>query len=164
MKKIITLILAVVLIDFTSTTFADSNVKVVDGDSLEINERRIRLLGIDAPEYMQVCEDENGQPYFCGQKAQKFLENIIKTEEQKGHKVKCLSEGKYRYKRELCVCSVGNKTLNLEMVKNGYAISYKDDRYQKLEKRAKKEKKGIWQGKFMRPEIYRSLQRHEKKS
>lgn len=164
MKKIITLILAVALIDFASTTFADSKVKVVDGDSLEINENRVRLLGIDAPEYMQQCEDEKGTSYFCGQEARKFLEKMISDGEQKGLKVKCSSEGKDRYKRELSVCVIGDKSLNLEMVKEGYAVSYKDDRYRKLEKRAKKAKKGIWRGKFMRPEIYRVLQRHQKKS
>ena len=35
---------------------------------------------------------------------------------------------------------------------------------EKLEKHAKKAKKGIWRGKFMRPEIYRAIKRRQKKS
>ncbi|MBO5441212.1 MAG: hypothetical protein J6A09_01420, partial [Alphaproteobacteria bacterium] len=33
--------------------------KVVDGDSLEIGPSRIRLTGIDAPEYLQQCKRKN---------------------------------------------------------------------------------------------------------
>ncbi len=164
MKKFVYLILAVVLIEFAHTTFADSNLKVVDGDSLETANRRIRLVGIDAPEYTQTCEDENGDSYDCGKEALEYLQNMIWDGEHKGLKLKCAVEGTDRYKRELCVCMIGDKILNLEMVKEGYATSYKDERYLMLEKRAKKARKGIWRGKFMRPEIYRSIQRRQKKS
>ena len=164
MRKIISLIIAVVIAHLASVTFADSNVTVVDGDSLEIGNKRIRLLGIDAPEYTQACEDENRQTYDCGQEAKEILQKIIKEGEQKGFKLKCAPQGKDRYNRELSVCFVGEKILNLEMVKEGYAVSYKDERYQKLEKHAQKAKKGIWRGKFMRPEIYRAIERRQKKS
>ena len=42
-------------------------VKVVDGDSLEINSIRIRLMGIDAPEYTQTCKTDTNKKYYCGQ-------------------------------------------------------------------------------------------------
>lgn len=163
MKKIGTLICAILLIELATNSFADSVVTVVDGDSLELNERRIRLIGIDAPEYMQVCYDEKKQSYDCGMESRLFLKKMVDEARKKGLKIKCVSEGKDRYKRELSVCFADDKNLNLEMVKEGYAVSYKDNRYQKLEKRAQKTKKGIWRGKFMRPEIYRVLQRQQKK-
>ena len=56
-----------------------------------------------------------------------------------------------------------NVELNFEMVKAGYAVSYKYDRYHLAEKRAKQRKKGIWRGKFMRPEIYRAIKREKEK-
>ena len=34
---------------------AENQIKVVDGDSLEIKGKRIRLAGIDSPEYRQHC-------------------------------------------------------------------------------------------------------------
>ena len=36
-------------------------VRVVDGDTLVMHERKIRLSGIDAPEARQNCLDENNQ-------------------------------------------------------------------------------------------------------
>ena len=44
------------------------------------------------------------------------------------------------------------------MVLNGWAVSY-GDKYSEDEIIAKKMKRGIWQGNFMRPELYRALQK-----
>lgn len=163
MKKIVCCILAVILISLSARTIAGFDVKVVDGDSLEIKGKRIRLLGIDAPEYFQECYDVHNQKYACGQNAKKYLEYLIEDGQTRGEKLKCKMEGTDRYKRELSVCYIGKKNLNLQMIKAGYALSYKDDRYLAAEKRAHHKKKGIWQGKFMRPEIYRALQREQEK-
>ena len=51
MKK---LLLFIILFSFSAT----AQIRVVDGDSLEINNKKIRLIGIDAPEYYQTCFDE----------------------------------------------------------------------------------------------------------
>jgi hypothetical protein len=39
---------------------------VVDGDTLEIQGRRIRLWGVDAPESSQLCRGEDSSQYRCG--------------------------------------------------------------------------------------------------
>ena len=163
MKKILFLILALVIAHFSAQTLADSDFEVVDGDSLQTAEKRIRLVGIDAPEYFQECEDENGKKYKCGQAAKAYLQVLIEKGHQNGEKLKCVSEGVDRYKRNLSVCYIGDLELNFEMVKAGYALAYKSEKYALAEKRAKQRKKGIWQGKFMRPEIYRALKREEEK-
>ena len=163
MKKLICLIVAVILVYFTQETVASSNIKVVDGDSLEIGTKRIRLLGIDAPEYFQECHNQNGKPYKCGQAAKKYLEELVDKGKAAGHKLKCRTEDVDRYGRDLSVCTTGDINLNLEMVKAGLAVSYKDDRYDLVQKRAKDKKIGIWQGKFMRPEFYRALKRSKEK-
>jgi endonuclease YncB( thermonuclease family) len=41
---------------------------VIDGDTIEIHDRRIRLFGIDAPEAPQICT-ASGKTYLCGQQA-----------------------------------------------------------------------------------------------
>lgn len=73
----------------------------------------------------------------------------------------CKIVAKDRYKRKVAVCYSGGKNLNEEMVKQGWAVAYDryTDDYVDDEKTAKKAKKGLWQGKFMRPELYRSLHR-----
>lgn len=163
MKKYAFLLLAVLLVYFTEQTLASVDVEVVDGDSLQTNVKRIRLLGIDAPEYFQECEDENGKKYMCGQEAKAYLESLIKKGYRNGEKLKCVAEGIDHYKRELSICRIGDVELNFEMVKEGYALSYKNEKYALVEKRAKQRKKGIWKGKFMRPEIYRAIKREREK-
>lgn len=130
-------------------------IKVIDGDSIYLDRQEIRLEGIDAPEYHQQCYNENGKLYDCGRKAFKALKLILKED------VVCKTVAKDRYKRKVAVCYSGGKNLNEEMVKQGWAVAYDryTDDYVDDEKTAKNGKKGLWQGKFMRPELYRSLHR-----
>ena len=50
----------------------------VDGDTLEIGDRRIRLHGIDAPEAKQTCL-ANGKRWRCGTNATSALAQMIGT-------------------------------------------------------------------------------------
>ena len=137
---------------------ARAYVKVVDGDSLEIGPQRVRLLEIDAPEYQQFCFDKNEQEYDCGAKSKKHLYQLLKNAQ---FKLVCQTQYKDRYKRDLAECFAGGLNLNLEMIRSGWAVAYrtKNKTYHKAEKEAKKAQKGLWQGKFMRPEYYRRLHR-----
>ena len=45
---------------------------VTDGDSIKINNRKIRLVGIDAPELKQTCIKE-GEENPCGEMAKQII-------------------------------------------------------------------------------------------
>ena len=75
----------------------------VDGDTLRTSNARIRLLGIDAPELHQMCLDEHGRPWACGQKAHAHLSSLVAR-----GLVTCTSHSLDRYGRLLATCSVAD--------------------------------------------------------
>ena len=136
--------------------WVSTQVKVIDGDSIVVGGREVRLEGIDAPEYHQDCYSAKGEAYACGVRAMEYMQKLVK-----GKKLRCEPIEIDRYKRVVAVCFVGGKNLNAEMVSSGNAVAYDryDDAYVGLEKEARQNKRGIWGGKFMRPEFWRLLNR-----
>jgi hypothetical protein len=49
---------------------------IIDGDTIEIHGRRIRLFGVDSPESRRLCS-LNGRKYRCGQKAAFALSDFL---------------------------------------------------------------------------------------
>ena len=148
-------VLIIVLVLAAFPVAAKKRIYVVDGDSLFIGEREIRLSGIDAPEYHQSCLDADGEAYPCGQKSREALKSMI------NNSLECREVARDRYHRSVSVCFVDGEDINRQMAAQGWAVAY--DRYTKdyvaAEREARRAKKGIWAGKFMRPELYRVLNR-----
>ena len=139
--------------------------KIVDGDTVHIDNYKFRLEGIDAPEMRQQCKKESlkisyvigftfYKDYSCGKVSKEKLINKIR-----GSKIKCTFTTKDRYKRYIATCYKEKTNLNQWMVRNGYAIAYRrySKRYIPDEDFAKENKLGLWQGKFMNPEKWRKL-------
>ncbi len=135
-------------------------VKVIDGDSLFIGSREIRLSGIDAPEYRQECYDENDEPYPCGKMALLALKEMLKDD------IDCKTIAVDKYHRDVAVCYVDGKNINRQMVAKGWAVAYEryTHHYDQAQKEAKRLKKGIWRGRFIKPELYRVLMKKDKKA
>lgn len=147
-------ILAITLISFTVEAH---DLHFVDGDSMADGSRRIRLDGIDAPEFIQTCEDETGAAYPCGHESLKYADELIAGKNVDCH---CRDE-QDKYKRYICECFADGVSLNREMVASGWARAYRDDKYVAAENQARAEKLGIWRGKHMRPALFRVLSRYE---
>ncbi len=122
-------------------------VRVVDGDSLAIGKRRLRLKGIDAPEIKQRCR-KDGLEYGCGVEAASFLRGLVGRQT-----VDCKGEGTDRYGRDLVRCKAGGVDLNATMVRSGHAIAFGD--YESVEAVARAERAGLWAGDFQRPKEWR---------
>ena len=136
--------------------------KVIDGDSIIIKNKRIRLFGIDAPEKNQICK-KNGAQYKCGIRSTNSLKFLINNK-----KLICSYKNKDRYGRILGECDlleswndnnsyIASGILNDIMVSSGFAVAYVrySKKYLQSEKKAKILKKGIWAGEFDRPEDWR---------
>tara|TARA_A100001015_G_scaffold311334_1_gene414410 strand:+ start:1286 stop:1786 length:501 start_codon:yes stop_codon:yes gene_type:complete len=165
MYKTIILILSIFFLQKVLAEDLIGFTKIIDGDTININNKKIRLHGIDAPELKQKCKKDYlklsfyiglnfEKEYFCGRTAKvKLKEKINKA------KIKCISSGKDKYKRFLATCYKGKINLNKWLVKNGYAVAYKkySKRYVLDEDFAKKNKLGLWSGTFIHPEKWRKL-------
>ena len=138
--------------------------KVVDGDTIKINSKKIRLYGIDAPEKKQKCKKTYltisfmsfTKEYMCGEVSTQKL--IKKINEQK---LNCKILDVDRYNRLIGECFKRNINLNSWMVSNGYALAYRkfSKKYILEESTAKNKNLGIWQGKFDYPWEFRASQR-----
>ena len=74
---------------------------VTDGDTIRKGNLKIRLHGIDAPEYKQKCKNSEGQFYACGIKSSDFLKSVINTND-----VYCKGKNTDRYGRLIAICFV----------------------------------------------------------
>lgn len=140
-------ILIAARLDRIGASHASGAAVVNDGDSLTLGDRRIRLRGIDAPEYNQVC-DKNGATYPCGRRSRDSLTMLVR-----GKQVSCTGWERDRYGRLLATCSVGSTELNRMQVETGWAVAYGD--YYDEQDKAQSEKLGLWAGSFDRPRDWR---------
>ena len=123
-----------------------------DGDSLMIGDTRIRLFGIDAPEFDQVCNRPTGH-WACGKEAADRLATLVT-----GREVRCFPLDTDQYDRVLARCSVRGVDLNRTMVAKGYAVAYRRYSldYVATEESARAAKLGLWSGTFDMPSEVRA--------
>ena len=136
------------------------NAQIIDGDTIKINSKKIRLHGIDAPEFKQMCKKTYlkiifftfTKDYPCGKISTENLKKKINNKV-----ITCTILDIDRYKRLIGECYKGNLNLNSWLVSNGHAVAYRkySKKYVSYEINAKNEKLGIWQGKFEMPWVYR---------
>ncbi len=111
-------------------------VTVVDGDTLKLGNERIRLIGIDAPEFLQRCAD--------GWPAGRLATNRLLTLTS-GKRFDCQQKDRDRYGRVVAVCRLSGEDLGAILVREGLAWAftrYSND-YLANEARARAAKLGV---------------------
>jgi len=128
--------------------------RVIDGDTIDLSGKRIRLYGIDAPESAQSCVIAE-QPYRCGEKATRALYDLVRD-----RTVLCEPTGLDRYQRTIARCKIegSNVDINAWMVRKGFAVAYRRYSYAYItdELGARIAQRGLWAGTFQMPWDYRA--------
>ena len=110
---------------------------IIDGDTIKINDEKIRFAGIDTPEKNKI--------------GYKFSKKKLK-EKIGNNTVICIREPKLdSWGRTVAECFIGYESISSFMVKNGYAcdyVKYSKKKYAKEQEYAKTNKMGIWKMKF----------------
>ncbi len=125
---------------------------VIDGDTIVLDGKRIRLFGIDAPEKSQPCQVQKAA-VACGIIARNALIGFVT-----GATVQCDREDVDRYGRDVSRCYAEGYDLSAGMVRDGLAVAYRQYSlsYVSEEENAKRLKRGMWKGTFVMPWDWRS--------
>lgn len=125
--------------------------RVVDGDTLEIGGRRIRLLGVDAPELQQTCR-RGTQDFQCGHDVQLFLTLEIGERE-----VTCRGNRSDTFGRLLARCTVAGRDVALWLVEQGFARAAREvSPYLAAEQAAQRARRGLWDSQWQPPWEFRA--------
>jgi endonuclease YncB( thermonuclease family) len=136
-----------------SETISGAGIHVIDGDSLRMNGREIRLAGIDAPEYRQTCTDAAGTAWSCGKEARSALERLVQ-----GGGVSCETAVEDRYGRALARCRGKAGDIAEALARQGWAEGARDTRFKEPTAaiaEAKRAKRGVWRGGHSHPAEWR---------
>jgi endonuclease YncB( thermonuclease family) len=150
-------VLAVLTLGSIPVALADDltgQASIIDGDTLEIHGRRIRLWGIDAPESSQLCRGEDSLQYQCGAKAANELDAYNAR-----RPVNCLPITLDQYRRTVASCSVEGVDLGQWLVRNGLALDwpqYSKGKYDAAQRDAEHSGRGMWAGNYVEPWLFRA--------
>ncbi|MBY4635618.1 thermonuclease family protein [Sphingopyxis sp. XHP0097] len=134
-------------------------IRIVDGDSLIVRydgrALAVRLRGIDAVEYRQSCSRQRVD-WPCGIEARDALHQIVGR-----GALHCRFLAKDNYGRTLAQCRTRTAPdgvdIGAEIVRRGWAVATSDD-YLAEEAAAQAQRRGVWQGDFLRPSDWRAQQ------
>lgn len=162
---IIALVLALAFQTYSSSDPLIGRATVIDGDTLEIHDRRVRLWGMDAPEGRQSCTRDS-RAYRCGTEAARHLDRLIGD-----RPVTCIPHGRPdRYGRMVARCEViadcdrgedcrtFRRDLGAWMVADGWALDdprYSDGAHAEQQWEAEQARRGLWAGSFITPREWR---------
>lgn len=147
--------------------------QIIDGDTIRVRRASsivdVRLQGINAPEWNQLCKARNGETFACGKQATEVLSEIIGA-----NPVACRSDRMHglcvtgglsvtchvltidrKWGRPVAKCFAGRTDMGRELVSRGFAKAAYGEDYVSLDASARLLRKGLWAGKFEDPVAFR---------
>ena len=132
---------------------AGSELRVIDGDTVQLSSVTYRLHGIDAPEAGQKCIEKDGGQWPCGKVAIKRMQELVSV-----GNVVCDARGTDGYGRTIAVCRTESIDLGATMISEGLAWAFRKYSldYVGEETRAHREGLGVWRAESETPWDYRA--------
>lgn len=124
------------------TVTVTGELKVFDGDTLEVGPLVIRLHAINAPELSQDCDRPDDGTWPCGKRAAERLIDLLAADD-----LSCEGLDRDRYSRVIARCIAGGQDVGARLVEEGLAwafVEYSGD-YITAEAAARTAGQGIWQ-------------------
>jgi endonuclease YncB( thermonuclease family) len=119
-------------------TAAAASVRVVDGDTLRLGERTLRLSGLLSPQRGQACRTAGGIGFDCGATAAEALARLVQ-----GRDLFCQLKGRDSFGRPLGTCMAGGVQLNAALISSGWALA-DTTAMTALETDARRAGRGLW--------------------
>ncbi len=142
-------VLTILMLLLPAAAFADSNgpARVVDGVTLEVGGKRIRLFGIDAPARYEVCRI-NSLEWRCDTESKRALQQLTR-----GKFIYCRERSHDRSGLVVAVCFDGQSDLNRAMVLRGMAMAFRRSStdYVEAERAARAAGRGVWGPEYVEP-------------
>ena len=153
--------IALLLAAFASSAWAGTlrgAAHVVDGDTIDVADERVRIQGLDTPERGQKCLDAAGAVYRCGKAATEALKSLIGDAP-----VRCeLEPERGRYGRAIGTCFTSDGVDVADwLIRNGLGLAYRKYslRYVAAEEEAISARRGMHAGSFVAPWDWRKGKR-----
>jgi endonuclease YncB( thermonuclease family) len=113
-------------------------VRIVDGETIGLGDRVVRLAGIEAPPRGASCHTARGEAFDCGAASAAALARLLA-----GQDVSCRIIGKDDFGRGLGKCAAGGTEVNRAMVQAGFARARHRD-LREEEDAARRDARGLW--------------------
>ncbi len=132
---------------------ANGVIRVVDADTFWVDDVKVRLHGIDAPERAQTCRLKNGSIWACGTWATEQARDLYQ-----GKSAVCQRTDTDRYGRMVARCAVEGRDVGADLVYAGIARAFRkySAEYINLEKQALFSARGTWRATMQNPADFRA--------
>jgi endonuclease YncB( thermonuclease family) len=115
-----------------------TDIRIVDGETLALGERVVRLSGMAAPMRGETCRRANGETFDCGSASAAALMRSIG-----GRPVTCRITGRDAFGRGVGQCEANGADLARSLVGGGYAIGTVSA-MRTTEAAARRADRGLW--------------------